>query len=251
MDAPDSAAGIAAEAAAGPPELTYEDIAGMIEHAVLAPEATEEDVRAACDLARSYRVAAIVVRPYDADVAVRWMAGSGVAVGSLVSYPNGIATTPVKLYEARDLLRRGVKEIDAVVGASKMIAREFIHLETEMQQIATSCRESDAILKITFHTDLLAEDLKSIACKIVKRAGAAYARTTSRSMDDIALFRRLCGERAKVAATAGTLDELKAAREAGAVRVTTTATAQILDAWKAEIAARAPSETPPAAIIKS
>jgi hypothetical protein len=89
MDAPDPAAGIAAEAAAGPPQLTYEDIAGMIEHAVLAPEATEEDVRAACDLARSYRVAAIVVRPYDADVAVRWMAGSGVAVGSVVSYPNG------------------------------------------------------------------------------------------------------------------------------------------------------------------
>ncbi len=224
----------------------------MIEHSVLAPEATEEDVHVACDLAREYRIAAIVVRPYDADAAVRWMAGSGVAVGSVVSYPNGIATTPVKLYEARDLLRRGVKEIDAVVGASKMIAREFVLLETELKQIATACREADAILKVTFHTDLLPADLKTIGCKIVKRAGAAFARTTSRSMEDVALFHRLCGERAKVATTAESLADVMAAREAGAARVTTRATAQILDAWKAEIAARVATAPDAAtAIIKS
>src|SRR5260370_39085285 len=94
------------------PQLTYADIAGMIEHSVLAPEATDSDVRAACELAREYRIAAVIVRPCDAEIAVRWLEGSGVAVGSVVSYPHGFSTTPAKLYQARDLLRRGGKEID-------------------------------------------------------------------------------------------------------------------------------------------
>src|SRR5260370_40765188 len=86
------------------PQLTYADIAGMIEHSVLAPEATDFDVRAACELAREYRIAAVIVRPCDAEIAVRWLEGSDVAVASGGSYPQRVSTTPAKLYEAHDLL---------------------------------------------------------------------------------------------------------------------------------------------------
>ena len=218
------------------PQLTYADVAGMLEHAVLAPEATDSDVRAACELAREYRIAAVIVRPCDAEIAVRWLEGSGVAVASVVSYPHGFSTTPAKLYEARDLLRRGVKEIDAYASASKMMAREFQFIETEMQQIATSCREAGASLTVTFPSALLAPDLKTIACKIVKRVGATYIRV---AVDDIAQTHRLCADRVMVASSkAETLANVLAMREAGAARVMTLATKQILDAWKAEIAAR-------------
>src|SRR5436190_1793261 len=108
-----------------PPELTYEDIAGMIEHSVLRPELSEEEVRTGCEIARHYRVAAVNVRPSDAEQAVRWMEGSGVAVASVVSFPHGSSTTAVKVYETRDLLRRGVREIDTVLNVGKMISRQF------------------------------------------------------------------------------------------------------------------------------
>jgi len=231
------------------PQLDYPDIAKMMEHSVLRPELSEEDVRAGCDLARQYGIAAICVRPCDADLAVRWMEGSGVAVGSVAGYPFGSSTTSVKLYETRDLLRRGVKEIDTVLNIGKMISRQFQYIETELDQMAQACHEQGAILKVAFENGYLTEDLKTIACRIVKRTGVDYARTSTPygpsgySLDDLRLMRRLCGERVKLKASGGvrTLNEVLAIRDAGGTRVGTVATVEILEEWKALLAARAPS----------
>jgi len=138
MDAPETP--VAAVETA--PQPTYEDVAGMIEHRVLGPSLTEDEVHAACDMARRYRIAAIVIRQSDSDAVVRWMEGSGVAVASTVGFPHGYSTTPAKLYEARDLLRRGVKEIDVALNTPKMIARQFQYLETELRQLAEACHEA-------------------------------------------------------------------------------------------------------------
>ena len=93
------------------------------------------------------------------------------AVGSVVSYPHGSSSTVGKLYETRDLLRRGVTEIDTVINLGKMISRQFQYVEMELQQMAEACHEGGAILKVAFENGYLTEDLKTIACKIVKRAG--------------------------------------------------------------------------------
>jgi deoxyribose-phosphate aldolase len=223
----------APEAASHP---TYEDIARMIEHMVVRPELTEDDVRAGCDLARSYGIAAIVIRQSDSDAVVRWMEGTGVAVASLVGLPHGSSTTPAKLYETRDLLRRGVREIDVVMNVGKLIARQFQYLETELRQVADACHESGALLKVVVQGAYLAEDLKTIACKIVKRAGADFA---SVSTADLPLMKRLLGERARLKIVeVETLADVLAAREAGAARVATVATRAILDEWKAQLVAR-------------
>src|SRR6185295_6172996 len=112
------------------PELTYEDVAGMIDHGALAPERSETDVRVACEVARHYRVATVSVRPSDIELAIRWMEGSGVRVASVVSFPHGSATTTVKLYATRDLLQRGAKEIDAVLNVGKVISGQFQYVES-------------------------------------------------------------------------------------------------------------------------
>ena len=228
------------------PELNYDDIAGMIEHAVLRPELSEEEVRAGCEIARQYRIAAINVRPSDVDQAVRWMEGSSVAIASVVSFPHGSATTAVKLYETRDLLRRGAKEIDTVLNVGKMISRKFQYVEMELQQMAQACHEAGAILKVAFENAYLTEDLKTIACRLCKRAEVDYARTSTPfgpapySLDDIRLMQRLCGDRVKLKASGGvrTLIDVMSVREAGCTRVGTIATVPILEAWKAEIEAR-------------
>ena len=228
------------------PRLSYEDIAGMIEHPVLRPEFSEEEVHTGCEIARQYRIAAVTVRPSDVDLAVSWMAGSGVAVASVVSYPHGAATTSVKLYETRDLLRRGATEIDTVINIGKMISRQFQYVEVELQQMAAACHESGAILKVAFENGYLTDDLKTIACKIVKRAEADYARTSTPfgpapySLEDVALMKRLLGDRAKVKASGGvrTITDVLELRAAGCSRIGTIATVGILEDWKAMVAAQ-------------
>ena len=226
------------------PRLSYEDIAGMMEHPVLRPELSEEEVHTGCEIARQYRIAAVTVRPSDADLAVGWMRGSGVAVASVVSYPHGSSSTSVKLYETRDLLRRGVTEIDTVINLGKMISRQFQYVEMELQQMAAACHEGGATLKVAFENGYLTDDLKTIACKIVKRAGADYARTSTPfgplpySLADVALMKRLLGDRAKIKASGGvrTIAEVLELREAGCARVGTIATVAILEDWKAKLA---------------
>ncbi len=226
------------------PLLSYEDIAGMIEHPVLQPALSEEEVHTGCEIARQYRVAAVTVRPSDADLAVSWMRGSGVAVGSVVSYPHGSATTSVKLYATRDLVRRGITEIDTVINLGKMISRQFQYVEMELQQMAEACHEGGAILKVAFENGYLTEDLKTIACKIVKRAGADYARTSTPfgpapcSLPDVLLMKRLLGGQVKIKASGGirTITDMLALREAGCTRAGTIATVGILEDWKAKLA---------------
>lgn len=227
-----------------PEGLAYEDIAGMIEHEVLRPELSEEDVRASCEIARKYRVARVCVRPSDVDLAVGWMEGSGVTVSSIVSFPHGWSTTSAKLYETRDLLRRGVKGIDTALNLGKIVSRQFQYVEMELQQMAQACHEAGAILTVAFENAFLTDDLKTIACRIAKRVEADYARTAAPySLDDICLMHRLCGDRVKLkAGGVETLSDVFAVREAGCARVTTVATGAILEALKKELTP-APSQT--------
>src|SRR5882757_3412851 len=105
-----------------PPLATYEDLARMIDHSLVRPELTEEQVAEGCEVARRYQVASVTVRPGDVDFAVRAMEGSGVAVGGVAGFPHGSSTTATKLYEARDMLRRGAKDVDAVINIGRLRA---------------------------------------------------------------------------------------------------------------------------------
>ncbi|MGH9667362.1 MAG: deoxyribose-phosphate aldolase [Bryobacteraceae bacterium] len=228
---------------------TYEDLAKMFDHSVLRTDLSEEQIAEGCEVGRQYNVAAVFVRPSDVDMAKRWLAGSGVALGSVVSYPEGSDTTASKLYATQDLLRRGVREIDTVLNIGKMIARQFQYVEMELQQMARACHEAGGILKVAFENSYLTEDLKIIACKVCKRAGVDYARTSTPfapsgySLDDVALMRKHLGERVKLKASAGirTLEQVQELQRAGCDRVGTIATVAILEAWKAELARRAQS----------
>ena len=92
-----------------PPLVRYEDLAKMIDHSLVRPELTDDEVIAGCELARKYDVASVSVRPCDVEIAVRVLTGSAVKVGSLAGFPHGSSTTAVKLYEARDVLRAGLQ----------------------------------------------------------------------------------------------------------------------------------------------
>ncbi len=227
-----------------PPLATYEALAAMIDHSLVRPELTEEQVLEGCRIAREYGVASVSVRPSDADLAVRQLRGSAVAVGSVAGFPHGSQTTAVKLYEARDLLRRGVREIDMVINIGKLVSRQFQYVETELVQMAETCHETGAVLKVIFENAYLTNELKIVACKICTNAGCDFVKTstgfasTGATLEDVRLMRAHCGPNVGVKAAGGvrTLDAAIAMYEAGCSRFGATATAAILDSWKARLA---------------
>lgn len=238
---------------ARPPLTTYEGLAKMIDHSLLRPELSDEQVIEGCKLARRYDVASVCVRPSDVDLAVRTLEGCAVAVGSVAGFPHGGSTTPVKVYETRDLLRRGAKEIDMVLNIGKLISREFQYVESEILQIANACHESGAILKVIFENAYLTEDLKVIACKMCKRCEADYVKTSTGyapsgvTREDLILMKRIVKDVCRVKAAGGvrTLDNALEVYELGCDRFGATQTGPILDAWKARLAQQPePSQQP-------
>ena len=132
-----------------------------------------------CQIAKAYEVASVSVRPSDVDTAARVLQGSDVAVGAVVGFPHGSSTTGMKLYEARDLLRRGAKEIDMVLNIGKLRSRAFQYIETELLQMAEACHQNGAILKVIFENAYLTDELKIVACRICNRAGVDFAKTST------------------------------------------------------------------------
>ncbi len=229
---------------ARPPLTTYEGLAEMIDHSLVRPELIEEQVIAGCELAKRYGVASVSVRPCDIDIAVRILENSGIAAGSVSGFPHGDQNTGTKLYETRDLLRRGAKEIDMVVNISKLLSRQFQYVEMELMQMSEACHKSGALLKVILENAYLTDELKIVACRICARAEVDFVKTstgfapTGYTVEDLKLMRANLPDEIGVKAAGGvrTLEKALEVYELGCTRFGATATAAILDAWKARLA---------------
>lgn len=213
---------------------TYQDLAQRLEYAVLRPDFTDEEVAEAIQLGQSAGVACVTVRPSDLDFAVRMLSGSPVLPASTAGYPEGGQTTGVKLYEARDLLRRGAKEIETVPNLGKLLSRQFQHVETELLQMGRSCLEAGVTLKVILDHPRLTEDLKVIGMKICKRCEVAIV---SLAAADLSLGKRILKDvcRMKVSSGVTTLDEALAACAAGADRLHVEDPMALLASWRARL----------------
>lgn len=226
---------------------TYEEIAAAIDYPLLAPNLSEAQVRAGCKLAKELGIASVIVRPSDLDLVARWMSGSNVKVGSAVNYPDGCSTTAAKLYEGRDLLRRGAKEIEYSINTGKMISRQFPYMETELIQMAESCAENGASLRILFEPAYFPDDLRLITLKLCKRVGAEFVVANSPlSIPEATYLKQHLGFRLQLkAGVVESLDDLLALREAGCTRFSTRQPQEILEAWRERLKAEAASANLP------
>jgi deoxyribose-phosphate aldolase len=222
----------------------YEDLASLIEYALIQPELSEENVERGVGAAKKLGVASVIIRPSDVDLVARWLPGSAVHLSALVDSPHGYSTTAAKLYAARDLLRRGVHELQTVMNTGKLISRQFQYLETELQQMAGSCHESGAILAVNLESELLNEELKILACRVARRAGADYIGTNN--LADVAFLRTHSRDRLKIKSFASIPDFTSALvfRDAGCSRIQLTDPGPMLEAWKVQLAATQASATP-------
>jgi deoxyribose-phosphate aldolase len=227
------------------PPASYEDLARMMDHPLVQPDLTNVQVVEGIELAKRYGVACVSVRPCDVDLAVRTLAGSRVRPGSVVGFPHGSQNTATKLYEARDLLRRGARDIDMVIAISSLLSREFQHVQTELMQMAETCHKEGAILKVILENAYLTDELKIVACRCCARAGVDFVKTSTGfapsgyTIADVKLMRKHLPAEIGVKAAGGirTLDQALEVHAAGATRMGTTSTAAILEEWKARLAA--------------
>jgi deoxyribose-phosphate aldolase len=206
-------------------------------------------------MAARYGIAAAVVRPCDVELGVNTLKGSAVAPATVAGFPHGTQTTAVKLYEIRDLLRRGAKEIELVIGVPKLLSREFQHVQTELMQASETCRKEGAILKVTLETSWLTDELKIIACRCCERADVHFVKTSTGyapggyTIEDVKLMRQHLPEEIGIVAAGGicTADQALELYELGCTRFATTATPALLDEWKARVAPPATKAQPLAA----
>ncbi len=215
--------------------LTDERLAALIDHTLLKPEATAEQIRQLCREAVQYRFAAVCVNPCRAAQCIEELADSGVAVASVVGFPLGASTTETKLIEAEELVSLGVKEIDMVMNIGRLKERDYQYVFQEIRDLVDVCR--GAVVKVILETCLLSEEEKIAACVLSKEAGAHFVKTSTgfskqgAAAEDVSLMRRVVGTGMGVKAAGGIRDRDTAVAmlQAGADRIGTSSSPAIIE----------------------
>lgn len=214
---------------------------------LLQPGLDGSALLAGCREAASSGLGSATVFPADAERALRALEGSGTAVAAVAGFPHGASTTAAKLYEARDLLRRGVREIGFVFNTAQLVSREFQQVETELMQIGRSCAEAGARLHAIVAPGFLADDLRVIAVKICKRCDVAAlgVLTGDHPLQEAAaaldLFRRVARDELELGLLAPelALGEALEAWRRGAARLCCRNAVQLAAEWRARQEAQA------------
>jgi deoxyribose-phosphate aldolase len=217
----------------------------MVDHSLLRPQLTRADVEAGLELATRYGVAAATMRPCDIDLAVRFLEGTSVKPGTVVGFPHGSQNTGTKLFEARDLLGRGAREIDMVIAISRLLSRDLPYVQAELDQVSELCHQHGAIFKVIFENAYLTDEFKIIACQCCAAANVDFVKTSTGfapsgcTIADLKLMREHTPAHIAVKAASGlkTLDQVLEVRDLGVTRVGLTSTAAVLDEWKSRLAA--------------
>src|SRR5258706_6928303 len=252
-------------------EVTLRDLAKMIDHSLLHPTMTDDEIRKGCELARKYDVATACVKPYSIRAAKEILDGSDVGVCPVIGFPHGNSTTRIKVAEAEAAAREGGNEIDMVINIGKAMGGDWAYVSAEIKAINEVVRGNGAILKVIFENDYLQEPQIIRLCEICSAIGVAFVKTSTgygfvkqengmysyqgATMAHLRLMRQHCPATVQIKAAGGvrTLDDLLLVRSLGVSRIGATATQAILEEAKKRgigttpVALTAKSQTPLAA----
>jgi deoxyribose-phosphate aldolase len=219
---------------------TYNEIAGMIDHSLLKPFLTEEEVKEGCEIADKYRVASVCVRPCDVRPAKEFLQKSTVLVTTVIGFPHGSNTINTKLDEAIEAIKNEAAELDVVLNISKLKSGNFNYVKEELSQIIAFAHSNSVKVKVIFENCYLADEEIIKACEICNETGADWAKTStgygSGGAEDkhLILMRKHCKPNVQIKAAGGirTLNRFLEIKKLGCTRIGTTATAEILDDMK-------------------
>jgi len=244
-------------------KYTYEELAKMIDHSLLHPTMTDQELEDGCRLAAKYGVASVCIKPYAVKRAAELLRGTGVVVGAVVGFPHGNSSTESKRYETELACRDGAVEIDMVINVGKALSGEWDYVEHDVKVVCAEAHKHGAKVKVIFENDYLtkggaglgSDDFKRRLSGICERAGADWVKTSSgygfvkqpdgsynyqgATEHDLTLMRASVSPKVQVKAAGGVrdLDGLIKVRDLGASRCGATATAAMLDDYRRREAA--------------
>ncbi len=252
----------------------YDELSGMIDHSLLHPTMTDEELDQGCEIARRYRVASVCIKPYAVKRAVELLRGSDVIVGCVIGFPHGNSLTEVKRLETEAACRDGAVEIDMVINIGKALSGDWDYVERDIKAVCDEAHRHGAKVKVILENDYLGnggagltgDQLKVKLCQICETAGADWVKTSTgygfvkqadgsynyrgATEHDLALMRANVSEKVQVKAAGGVrdLDGLIRVRDLGASRCGASATVAMLDEYlrrqNAESAGTPESERP-------
>jgi deoxyribose-phosphate aldolase len=224
------------------------EIAKMIDHSILHPTLTDDDLKRECEVARKYNVASVCVKPYAVKLAAEFLRGSDVLIGCVIGFPAGNSSIAVKAFETEMACRDGAVEIDMVINIGKALQEDWQYIEEEIKTVVETSHRYGAITKVIFETDFVTRDEHKIRlCEICSKVKADYVKTstgfgfvkgpdgkylyTGATAHDLSLMRKHSAPGVKVKAAGGvrTLTDLLKFKELGITRCGATATAAMLE----------------------
>lgn len=223
------------------------ELAPFIDHTLLKPDASADEIASLCQEAREHRFASVCVNPVWARAASEHLWGSGVLVCTVIGFPLGASHPDVKAFEARRAIQDGAGELDMVTQVGALKSRDYRLVERDVRGVveAARCR---AAVKVIIETALLTREEKVAACSLAKAAGADFVKTSTgfaaagATVEDVRLMREVVGEEMGVKAAGGIRDPETAMAmiAAGATRIGASASVKIVKGAKREPAEAAP-----------
>ena len=221
-------------------DFEYRTIAKMIDHSLLHPKSTDDDLESGCRSARKLDVASVCIKPYAVKLAVDVLAGSDVKVGTVIGFPHGANTTMVKAFEAQQALGDGAVELDMVVNLGKVLSENWKFVGSDIGAVVSVAREHGAVVKVIFENSMLQDTHKIELCRLCAAVGVHFVKTSTgygeggATDHDLKLMRRHSPAEVQIKAAGGirTLDRLLEVRDLGVTRVGASASKAILDELK-------------------
>jgi deoxyribose-phosphate aldolase len=213
------------------------NLISLIDHSVLKPTSTVQDVKDGAAIALKYQTAAYCIRPSDVPLASKLLAGSDVKVCTVIGFPHGTTDTTSKAFEAGEAVRNGAHEVDMVINIGWMLSGDLVAVEDDIRQVVNAARavNDTACIKVILETAYLSKEQIVKACEMSESAGADFVKTSTgfasegANVENIALMRATVGDRLGVKASGGirTMEQVEALVAAGASRVGLSGTAEI------------------------
>lgn len=212
------------------------ELAKYIDHTLLKPEATKEEITNLIKEAQTHHFATVMINPYWVAYAHDILRKSDVKVATVIGFPLGANTTAIKVAEADQAIKDGVQEIDMVQNIGELKAGHLATVEADISAVVTSAHAKGVMVKVIIETALLTDREIVSASEIVVKAGADFVKTSTgfstrgASIDDIKLMYKAVGDQIKVKASGGihTAEDAKAMIDAGASRLGTSSSMRII-----------------------
>lgn len=214
-------------------------LASMIDHTVLKPDAKEEDIRKLCEEAKEYGFATVCVNPCYVPMAKHLLQDSNVGITTVIGFPLGANTITTKTAEAEEAIENGATEVDMVINIGALKDKKYDYVRDEIKAVVHTVNKR-AVVKVIIETSLLTDEEKEKACLLAKEAGADFVKTSTgfsgggATKEDIELMRRTVGDVMGVKASGGvrTRQDAEALIKAGATRIGASASVAIMKGEK-------------------